>query len=92
MYKQSCGCVHHCVRVCVCVRMHIKGEGCTSSHVDVCTIVYTKCVYVDMCVPMCEAHTTHQLHSSNISVHGVHKMETLVCVYVSTSRATTASV
>ena len=35
-----------------------------------------------VCVPMCEAHSTHQLHSSNVSVQ--------VCV--STSRATTASV
>ena len=45
-----------------------------------------------VCVPMYEAHTTHQLHSSNVSVHGVHTMETLVRVCVSTSRATTASV
>ena len=45
-----------------------------------------------VCVPMCEeAHTTHQLHSSNVRVHGVHTMETLVRVCVSTSRATTAS-
>ena len=43
-------------------------------------------------VPMCEAHTTHRLHSSKVSVHGVHTMETLVRVCVSTSRATTASV
>ena len=28
-----------------------------------------------VCVPMCEAHTTHQLHSSNVSMHGVHTME-----------------
>ena len=45
-----------------------------------------------VCMPMCEAHTIHQLHSSNVSVHGVHTMETLVRVCVSTSRATTASV
>ena len=52
-----------------------------------------------VCVPMCEAHTTHQLHSSNVSVHGVHTMETLARVCVAGSvhalgdgRANTASV
>ena len=35
-----------------------------------------------VCAPMCEAHTTHQLHSSNISGHGVHG----VCVWCGRAR------
>ena len=60
-----------------------------------CAPLGTHSVHVWMslvCVPMCEAHTPLQLHSTNVSVHGVHTMETLVRVCVSTSRATTASV
>ena len=41
------------------------------------------------CVPMCEAHTTQHVHSSNVSVH---TMETLVRVCVSISSVVGARV
>ena len=44
-----------------------------------------------VCVPMCEAHATHQLHSSNVSVHASPPVELLqrastLCVWCGRAR------